>query len=193
MIRRTLSGLRRFKRREDGNMTIEFVILVPLLFSMFLASVELGIYSMRQMFLDRGLDMTVRTIRLNTGLDVDQDGVNDLTHDVVKRMICANAGFLSSGTTDNCEATMRLEMVQRNPRAFVAIPSRADCFDIAQPVNPPRNFVNGVQHELMIMRACVQFDPVFPSTGLGFKLVNGTEGGNKPALVSVSAFVQEPV
>lgn len=191
MIRGTLSRLRRFGRREDGNMTIEFVILVPALFSIFLASVELGVYSMRQMFLDRGLDMTVRTIRLNTGLDLNEDGINDLTHEVVKQMICANAGFLSSGTTDNCAATLRLEMASRDPRAFVDLPNDIDCIDVSEQVNPPRNFTNGVEHELMVLRACVKFEPVFPTTGLGLNFAK--DGSGKAALMSISAFVQEPI
>jgi Flp pilus assembly protein TadG len=191
MIRRTLSLVRRFTRREDGNMTIEFVIIVPALFSLFLASVEMGVYSMRQMFLDRGLDMTVRTIRLNTGIDADGDGVVDLDHGAVKQMICANSGFLSSGTIDNCAATMRLEMVQRDPRAFVALDPVADCVDISEEIDPPRGFVNGAEHQLMMMRACVKFDPVFPTTGIGLNFIK--DGAGKAALVSTSAFVQEPI
>ena len=191
MIRRILSSFRRFKRREDGSMTIEFVILVPLFFSMFLASVEFGIFAMRQMFLDRGLDMTVRTIRLNTGLDANNDGIPDLDHNLVKAMICQNAGFLSSGTTDNCASTLRLEMMPRDPRAFVALDARADCVDVSEPVNPPRNFINGAEHELMVMRACVKFDPIFPTTGLGFSFAK--DGAGKAAMVSTSAFVQEPI
>ena len=64
MTCRPLNFLRRFRSDEDGNMMIEFVIFVPLLFTIFMTSVELGIYSMRQMWLDRGLDMTVRLVRL---------------------------------------------------------------------------------------------------------------------------------
>jgi hypothetical protein len=183
MIRRILSPFRRFRRREDGSMTIEFVILVPLFFSMFLASVEFGIFAVRQMFLDRGLDMTVRTIRLNTAIPFN--------HDSVKAMICQNSGFLSSGVTDNCAATLRLEMLPRDPRAFVALDVQADCVDVSQPVNPPRNFTNGAEHELMVLRACVKFDPVFPTTGLGFAFAK--DGSGKAALLSTSAFVQEPL
>lgn len=192
MIRPLFSRLRRFTRREDGSMTIEFVILVPALFSIFLASVEMGVYSMRQMFLDRGLDMTVRTIRLNTGIDQDGDGIIDLDHARVKQMICANSGFLSGGTVDNCAATMRLEMVERDPRAFVALDPVADCSDVPEDIDPPRGFVNGAEHQLMMMRACVKFDPVFPTTGLGLNFIKDAEG-TKPALVSTSAFVQEPI
>lgn len=176
MIRR----LRRFLRREDGSMTLEFAIVIPAIFTLFLASVEFGVYAMRQMFLDRGLDVTVRTIRLNTGAS--------FTHDSVKQMICANAGFLDTGA--NCSSTMRLEMIPLDPRGYTALPDAADCVDLSQPVNPPRNFVNGAEHQLMVLRACVKFDPVFATTGLGAQFPK--DGAGKAMMISMSAFVQEP-
>ncbi|WP_257883632.1 TadE/TadG family type IV pilus assembly protein [Roseobacter insulae] len=171
-------------------MIIEFAIIVPAIFSMFLASVEFGIYSMRQMFLDRGLDVTVRAIRLNTGADLDGDGVNDYNHDTVKQMICDNSGFLNTGIENNCDNTLRLEMEPIDPFNYVALNPDADCVDVSEPINPPRGFTNGAEHELMIMRACVKFNPVFPTTGLGFAFE--TDGAGKARMLSMSAFVQEP-
>jgi len=172
--------LRRFWQREEGSMVIEFAIIVPAIFALFLASVEFGIYAMRQMFLDRGLDVTVRTIRLNTSASY--------THDAVKQMICTNAGFLNSA--GNCDATMRLEMTPVDLRSYAPLAEEADCVDQSQPVNPPRNFTNGAEHSLMVMRACVKFDPVFATTGLGRQFVK--DGAGQVMMVSMSAFVQEP-
>lgn len=182
MILRVLRQLRRFTRREDGSMTFEFAIIVPAIFTFFLMSVEFGIYAMRSMFLDRGLDATVRTIRLNTAVDYN--------HDQVKQMICDNSGFLNTGQNNNCDNTMRLEMLPRDLRAYASLPSDADCIDVSQPVNPPRNFVNGVEHQLMIMRACVKFDPVFSTSGLGAAF--SKDGAGKAQMIATSAFVQEP-
>jgi hypothetical protein len=182
MMSRLRRHLRRFTRREDGSMMIEFVIVVPAIFTLFLASVEFGIYSMRQMFLDRGLDVTVRTIRLNTA--------TTFTHQQVKEMICENSGFLNTGPNANCDNTMRLEMIPLDLRNYTPLAEDADCVDLSQPVNPPRNFVNGAEHELMVMRACVKFDPVFVTTGLGKHF--SKDGAGKAQMVSVSAFVQEP-
>lgn len=169
--------LSRFAKADDGQMMVEFALLVPLIFTVFLTSVEMGVYSMRQMFLDRGLDMTVRTIRLTTG-DMPQ-------HAALKTMICDNAGFLA-----DCENTLRLEMQPVDPRGFAGLPEGADCVDISEPVAPLRSFVPGDDHQLMILRACVKFDPVFPTTGLGFAF--SKDGAGKARMVSMAAFVQEP-
>jgi hypothetical protein len=178
MIRRTRDFLRRFRRDEDGSsLLIEFCFFVPILFGAFLMSVELGIYSMRQMYLDRGLDIAVRYIRLNTGAPI--------THDQVKTLICDNAGFL-----EDCRSTLRLEMVALNPRNFSAFDQQADCVDTTQPIEPVRGFILGEEHEMMIMRACVKFDPVFPTSGLGKAF--DKDGAGKAKLISAAAFVQEP-
>ncbi|MGB3245260.1 MAG: pilus assembly protein [Sulfitobacter sp.] len=170
--------LRRFRRDEDGSaIIIEFVIFVPLIFSMFLASVEMGVYSMRHMFLDRGLDITVRHIRLSTN--------KALRHGELKIMICENAGFLP-----DCMTTLKLEMTPLNPRAFAAFDQVPDCIDLSEPYEPPRGFRLGVEHELMMMRACVKFQPVFPLTGLGFEFAK--DGTGRARMVSSAIFVQEP-
>ncbi len=97
MIQPVHSLLRRFRRDEDGSaMLMEFAIFVPLLFGAFLMAVEMGVYSMRQMYLDRGLDVAVRYIRLNTH--------QTFTHNDIKEMICNNTGWL-----ENCDDTLRLD------------------------------------------------------------------------------------
>ena len=171
--------LRDFTRKEDGSsLLIEFCFFVPLLFGAFLMSVELGIYSMRQMFLDRGLDIAVRYVRLNTNANYD--------HDDIKQMICDNAGFIR-----HCDDSLRLEMTPVNPRAFAAFNQNADCVDTSQPVQPVRGFTPGLQHELMILRACVKFDPVFPTSGLGREFEK--DGSGQARMISTAAFVQEPL
>lgn len=181
MIRRSRKFLRRFRKDEDGQMMIEFVLLVPLIFTIFLTSVELGIYSMRQMWLDRGLDMTVRIVRLGTGTTPD--------HDDLKDMICARAGFIP-----DCANSLKLEMRPVDPRNFVALSLTPDCFDKSQPVLPEDapTYITGQEHDLMVLRACVKFDPIFPTTGLGFDLVQDGDGAGQAMMTAMSAFVQEP-
>ena len=170
--------LRRFRRDETGSaILIEFVVFVPLLFTMFLMGVELGMYSIRHMFLDRGLDIAVRHVRLNTA--------TPMTHDDIKDMICENAGFI-----DDCDTTLRLEMTPVNPRAFATFDQTPDCVDLSEPVAPVRGFSLGRQHEIMILRACVKFEPVFPTTGLGYALEK--DGSGRARMVSSAVFVQEP-
>lgn len=178
MIRPVLNRLRRFRKDESGSITlIEFVIMVPLIFSTLLMSVEMGIYSMRQMFLDRGLDLAVRQVRLHT--------TTPMTHDDIKDRVCTFSGFLP-----DCENSLRLEMKPLNPRNFAAFDQAADCVDTSEEVKPVRGFVLGAEHELMVLRACVKFKPVFPGTGLGFAFEK--DGAGKAKMISVAAFVQEP-
>lgn len=178
MIRPMKNFLRRFRRSEDGSaLVIEFCIFVPILFGAFLMAVEMGIYSMRQMYLDRGLDLAVRFVRLNT--------TANFTHDDIKNMICGNAGWL-----ENCNETLRLEMTTVNPRNFAQFNQSADCVDTSQPIQPVRGFTLGQQNELMMLRACIKFDPLYPTSGLGYALEK--DGSGKAKMVSSAAFVQEP-
>lgn len=178
MITRTRNMLRRFRRDEDGAIIlIEFCIFVPILFGAFLMAVEMGIYSMRQMWLDRGLDIAVREIRLNTN--------TTFQHDDIKDLVCANAGWL-----EDCQTSLRLEMDAVDPRQFAQFDQDVDCVNTAQPAQPPRGFTLGQENQMMMLRACVLFQPVFPTTGLGrgFERV----GNGEARMVSTAAFVQEP-
>jgi len=178
MMRRSQLFLQRYRREEKGGAyVIEFVFMFPLVLILFLMSVEMGIYSMRHLFLDRGLDMTVRYVRLNTD--------KQITHNDLKDMICESAGFLPE-----CEDTLRLEMQPVDPRAFAAFNPNPDCVDISRPVSPERGFSLGQEHQMMILRACYRFVPVFGSTGLGFAFEK--DGSGRARMVSSALFVQEP-
>ncbi|PCH74407.1 MAG: pilus assembly protein TadE [Rhodobacteraceae bacterium] len=171
------SFLGRFSRSENGSATIEFAITFPAMLFLMLSGVELGMITLQHSMLERALDMTVREIRLGTGTAPQ--------HDQIKAMICARAGFIA-----NCDTSLRLEMIQVDPRAWVDIPMDADCTDQSVEVTPVRSFVNGLENELMFLRACAKFTPVFPTSGLG-KNINKDAAGQY-SLVSTSAFVQEP-
>jgi len=179
MIRFIKQRLTKFRRDESGQMVVEFALVIPLVFTIFMTSVELGIYQMRQMFLDRGLDMAVRLVRLNTSAQYQ--------HDDIKDMVCQFSGFL-----ENCDEQLKLEMISADLRTFSGLPSGADCTDASKPVQPSRNFVNGQQHEMMMLRACYKFRPVFASSGLGHELADHGDDAGMAKMVSLTAFVQEP-
>ena len=179
MIRAFFKQTCRFKRDEKGHMIVEFALVIPLVFTMFMTSVELGIYQMRQMFLDRGVDMAVRMIRLNTGAGY--------THNDVKDMVCGFSGFL-----DDCDTQLKLEMNPIDVRAFNGFVGPADCTDASQPVTPNRSFTHGAQHQMMLIRACYKFRPVFATSGLGYEFTENGDGAGMAKMVAVSAFVQEP-
>lgn len=181
MIARLNRWIRHFRRSEDGNGTIEFVIMVPLIFTIFMTSVELGLYAKRQMWLDRGLDIAMREVRLNTQ--------NIPDHDEMKQTVCESANFIP-----DCINSLRIEMRSVNPRSFTALGAEVDCVDRTQPISSQEdpNYFTGLEHDLMLVRACVKFDPIFPSTGLGFAMVENGDDAGQAIMSAMSAFVQEP-
>ena len=181
MIRRILKKSRHFLGNEDGTSTIEFVIMVPLVFTMFMTAIELGLYAKRQMWLDRGLDIAMREVRVNTQ--------NIPSHDQMKRTICDSANFIP-----DCFDSLRIEMVPVDPRNFTPLGAQIDCVDRTQPISSQDdpNYVTGLEHDLMLVRACVKFNPIFPTTGLGFAMVESGDDAGQSIMAASSAFVQEP-
>ncbi|MBY6068228.1 pilus assembly protein [Leisingera aquaemixtae] len=177
MIRRTTQALRRFRQREDGNFTVEFVIVLPAFLMVLMSTVELGMINLRHSQLERAVDQTVRDIRLSTG--------GDMTHDELRDQICTLSGFI-----DECDTSLRLEMLRLDPFAWTPIDPTPDCIDNAEDVQPVRTFVNGQSNELMFIRACMKFEPIFPTWGLGKDL--SKDGDGRVNLIASSAFVQEP-
>jgi len=169
--------LSRFSRSENGSSTIEFAITFPSVIFLMLSGIELGFVNLHHSMLERAMDLTVREIRLGTGAAPQ--------HDEIKDRICARAGFI-----EECGNNLKLEMVQVDPRNWAGISANPDCTDKSEDVNPVRNFVNGLDNELMILRACAKIDPVFPTTGLGSNMQKDDFG--QYSLVATSVFVQEP-
>ena len=127
--------------------------------------------------LEHAMDEVVRDIRLGTGTAPQ--------HDEIKSRICAAAGFI-----DDCSDSLRLEMIQVDPGNWNAPNAAADCTDKSEEVQPVRNFVNGLDNQLMILRACAKVDPVFANWGMGANMVK--DGAGQYSLISSTAFVQEP-
>ena len=87
--------LRRFRRSEEGNGTIEFVLFVPFFLALFLSSFELGMLLARNVMLDRGLDIAVRQVRLG-----QMDPVN---HDNMKAAVCDAAVIIPDAPSKPAE------------------------------------------------------------------------------------------
>ncbi len=169
--------LRAFRRNEDGNATVEFALLFPLMLMILFATVELGMITLRQVMLDRAMDMTVRDIRLGTG--------GNMQHDDIRDRICHRTGMI-----DDCAVSLKLEMVQLDPFNWSGVTSQPDCVDSIEQVDPVNTFVNGASNDLMFLRACMSFDPLFPLWGLGGSMQKDDDG--RVRLFASSAFVQEP-
>ncbi|MTJ04022.1 MAG: pilus assembly protein [Sediminimonas qiaohouensis] len=167
-----------FWRDERANPTLEFVIMFPVMVFFLLSSVELGFITMRHTMLERAVDMTVRDIRLGTG--------SAPQHSEIKTQICDTAAMIP-----DCNDNLRVEMIQIDPRNWVAPDPTPDCTDQSKEVKPVRTFENGQENQMMVIRVCVKYQPLFPLTGLGDALTK--DGAGYAAMVSSTAFVQEPL
>lgn len=176
-LRPVSAFLGRFRRSEDGTATVEFALTFPIVMFTMVSAIELGMVSLHHSMLERAMDLTVRDIRLGTGTAPQ--------HDEIKTLICQRAAFIG-----DCDSNLRLEMVQVNPRNWMNLSPVPDCTDKSEEVAPVRSFVNGMENELMILRACAKINPMFPTSGLGKNMIK--DGAGQYSLVSSTAFVQEP-
>jgi hypothetical protein len=178
MTTAALSSVRAFLRDDSGTATVEFVLLVPVYLSMLIFAIELSFITLRHTMIERGLDIAVREVRLGTGTAPQ--------HDQIKRMVCDNAILVQS-----CETNLRLEMRPADIRAYDSLDSTIDCTEAAAPSKPVRQFTPGQQNQLMLLRACLKYDPMFPDRALGDAL--DTDVSGQAVIVSTTAFVQEPI
>lgn len=176
--RRSLLGrIARFRRRERGASTIEFVIWFPFFVVLVCSSLESGLMMTRHVMLERGLDITVRALRL--GLWTAPD------HDDLKRAICDSALIIP-----NCSDSLSVELLPVSTATWVLPAGAVSCTDRSEEIQPVTQLVPGISNELMLIRVCSKFSPFFPATGLGMNLPK--DGAGHYALVSSSAFVNEP-
>ena len=168
----------RFLRREDGNATVEFAILFPLFVTLLVSSVEIGFITMRHTLLDRAVDLTVRDIRLGTGSAPQFEQIRDT--------ICTRAGAIP-----DCQDNLNIQMIRLDLRNYTPPPADFACTNEAEEVEPVRTFTNGMDNEMMLLRICAMFKPIFPLSGLGRDLKSSGVNGYT-AMISSTAFVQEP-
>ena len=178
MTHALMQKLRRFQWDEAGTASLEFVLVFPVFLALMMISIELGFVTMRQTMLERGLDIAAREIRLGTGTAPQ--------HDAIKSIVCENSFVLN-----DCMNKLRLEMKSADIRAFNSLDTTPDCTDAALPTKPLRSFTPGAQNQLMVLRACLKYNPIFPSQFLGTALQKDANG--QASLISTTAFVQEPL
>ncbi|MEM8869134.1 MAG: TadE/TadG family type IV pilus assembly protein [Pseudomonadota bacterium] len=174
---RLAQQLSRFRRDEDGVSTINFLILFPFLFLLFLAVFEAGWLATRWMMLERGLDIAAREVRVGKA--------SALTHDALKKSVCKHSSILV-----NCERDMILEVVEMDlSKSYPQ--NQANCADRTGTIDPTISFSSGGRNRIMFVRACMIVDPFAPGVGLGLMLPKDTSGGFQ--MVSYTAFMNEPL
>lgn len=196
MIRRIAYALRRLAslaHKEDGAISVEFVVIVPIYFALLAMSMELSMITLRQTLLERGLDMAVRDIRLGTGefvqsyeTDAENEAAVERYHSKIKKRICDEAFAIA-----DCENNIKLEMVRSDMRNLVQLGGEVMCTDREQTGKAVYRMIPGEQNDLMFLRACIKYDPLFPTWHIARSLKK--DGSGQLAIVSMSAFVMEPL
>lgn len=189
MIRGFLDHLAQFRDDEGGNATIEFALFVPFFFVFFVSAFEMGMLMIRQTMLDRGVDLTVRMVRLNQVVD-GATGEQAVTQENLRRAIC----FFSGGLVPRCDENLRIEMIRADPHNWAATVGRAtaggNCVNVEEPAVNDAVFDAVSQNELIIIRVCALIQPFFLDAGLGSQMVR--RSGDNYAVFSMGAFVVEP-
>jgi hypothetical protein len=170
---------RRFGRDETGTSTVEFVILFPMFMAIFFAAFESGYMMLRNVMLERSLDLTVRELRLGTPAPP--------TFDQFKTSICENTYFI-----DDCENRVQVQLRPVNMTTWGPLGGDPRCIDVDSAIDPfdQTEYAVGGNNELMMVRVCALFQPMFPSTGLGLNMQY--DGDGNYAIVATTAFVNEP-
>ena len=171
---------RRLRRDESGAATVEFVILFPLFIALVFAVFESGWLMTRYMMLDRGVDITVRELRLGK--------YNNPDHATIKDQICEYAMIIR-----DCRSTLKVQLIELD----VSDPPRrsdVECHDrgVATHLQIASTYQSAAtaRSSLTFLRACVLVDPIMPGLGFGLLLPQHPSGGHQ--MVSMTAFKNEP-
>ncbi len=175
MTQRITQALRRFRRDENGIAAVEFVVFFPMLFGLFLWAVELGSIMSKQVMLEFAVDVAMRDLRLGN--------FDDPTADRLKDRICENSLLIK-----DCRGSILLELQPVNNWVVPATP--VQCVNRDEEIRPSVTYNGGIENQVMLVRACVIVDPLFPGIGFAALLPSDSRGGF--AIAAVSAFVNEP-
>lgn len=177
-LRRLRMTMSKAWSREDGAVTIEFVLVLPIILSIFLLGIDAGITQLRQVFLDRAMDMAVREVRL--GRVSQQDRLSEL--------ICQRTAMLP-----NCLTNISVEMEPISTDTFAGLDEPIKCIDRQSNITPAVVFnpgIGGQAQELMLIRVCVVADPFIRLTGFLGSMTRNED--DDYVLVGRSVFVNEP-
>ena len=160
---------------DNGNSTVEFALVVPLIMTIFIASFESGFVMLRLNLLQHALDTTMRDLRLGH--------IANPSHDDLKSIICTKMTMIT-----DCQENI---LVDLEPIQGWTLPDQvAPCVDRTMIVAPVTELNIGQQNQLMLVRVCIVQDMVFGTAGLALAMPEDSNGQFN--LVAVSAYVNEP-
>ena len=170
--------IRRFRREEEGNATIEFVILMPLLFTIFAAALESGLMMVRWTSIDRASDMVIRSLRL--GQYTNPDAI------MLRREVCDRTFMI-----ENCFENTVVDIRRINRATFQMPDAGTPCVTRTDTVIQPVTEVTpGQQNDLMLIRVCVTVNALFAGSTFAVPITYDEQGGYAIAVASV--YVNEP-
>jgi Flp pilus assembly protein TadG len=183
-----VSPWRRFIDDEEGTSTIEFVLTFPTLVIIFCASFESSFFMVRSVSLERSVDLVIRELRLGQ--------LGAIKHSDLKKEICSRSSVL--GEVSKCERALAIELRPVDTDTFAMPTTPAVCVDRREPIDPdvdpepsPEQYTLGGENQIMLVRVCLQADPMFPTTVFGTRMNRtGDDGGY--SIVTATTFVVEP-
>lgn len=167
----------RWWRRETGTATVEFVLVFPLVTFVFFAALETGLFMTRHVMFDRAVDMAMRDLRLGL-IPVPKS-------ETLKKAICDRSVLM-----EDCAAALKIELSIIDTATWVFPEVPVDCVDRSKPMKPSLDPNVGEENDIMLVRACITADAMFPTTGIALRLPQDGNGGYY--IASVSGFVNEP-
>ncbi len=168
---------RAFARREDGNSTIEFVLVLPVLMTLFMMAFEAGWFMVKSTMLERSVNMAIRAVSLGQ--------INDPTPESVKQLICDRTAVIP-----DCMDAIRLELRPISQATWNMPPSAIACINRDEEIQPLLPYDVGANNDIMLVRVCLLSPAIFPTTGIGAGLVRNAQG--EIGLTAVQTFVNEP-
>lgn len=172
--------MKRFLKDQNGASVVEFTILFPLFIVMIFGTFEAGWLMTKHMWVERGLDVAMRDVRLANTDATDYDEIRD--------RICSYIGGIDNCANNIILSAEKIELgepVDQTPSECI---DRTD--DGAAEYFPSDGFtVNGATN-LILMKLCVVVDPLIPNFGLALLLPLDESGGYR--IRAASAFLNEP-
>lgn len=176
---RLFLAIRRFSLREAGTATIEFVIALPIVLAILFSSIDFGAVMLRQVFLDRAVDITVRDVMLG---NVPSNGIG-----VLRSNICDRTVLIA-----DCENSISIELRPIDTNTWAGLNSPVMCINRSANIAPVLTFnPSAGTQDLMLVRVCASVDPFITWTGMILGLNQNANGDY--LLVSIGAFTNEPV
>jgi Flp pilus assembly protein TadG len=176
-LQRLAGVLRQGLRGEDGTASMEFVIVVPVILSIFMSSFECGLLMTREILLEEAVDMTMREVRLGH--------FPNITNVVLKQEICDRTLIFP-----NCESNIKVQLDRIDTTSWAVPTTTVPCVNNNTPAEPVTKPNTGQENDMMLVRVCVSLPAMFPGMGLALSMTTDSLGNY--ALEAASAFVVEP-